>query len=209
MALTLTGPAGRVSSADFHPTTYAGLALPEAGYVSPGDHLHAIASELRGMARSSEALGARAGRRPRLRLRIDVFEVLEERGLLPEPSIRAGREIGRIAEAVTRGRCALARPGYGEQSSDDQDGIPASLRSAFRDRYEPWHGWARQQAVSRRSGYSMLDITLLVCVEGLGQRQAADRLRMNQRRLLRALQDSLWWYVERAGWVQVSPAEAA
>jgi hypothetical protein len=77
------------------------------------------------------------------------------------------------------------------------------------DRFTPWSDWARRQLVNPAAGLALRDLTLLVCVESLGQRQAARLLAMDQRRLLRLLQDSLWWYVEHAGWCPSSASEVA
>lgn len=187
-------------------TVEAGALLPGEAYVTPhlddAAQLRATAAELREMALRVGAADAVPPPRRRLVLYRDALHALQEKGWLPDVSVEAGREIAKLREAVTRCASGPAMCRYGAPTmAGGGDMLPPTLHEAYLTRYQPWADWARHQVIAPKAGHTLLDLTLLVCVDGLGQRQAADRLRMNQRRLLRLLQDSLWWYVENAGWV--------
>jgi hypothetical protein len=76
--------------------------------------LLSAAAELRGITRPS---GTPPPRGLRLKLYADSLGAVEERGRLPAESVRAGREIARAFEAVTRGRSGPAMFSYGEERS--------------------------------------------------------------------------------------------
>lgn len=142
--------------------------------------------------------------RPRPLQRSALVHLMAE-GVLPAWSVRAGQEIGRVYAAITASVAPRVSANYGERldKSPDED-LPEALRIACVSRYTPWRQWSGQQAVTPARALS--ELTLLVCVDGLGPRQAADALRMDQRTVKRRLQASLHWYARHAGWLHAREA---
>lgn len=138
---------------------------------------------------------------PRQRpLQRDPLVLLFAEGQLKRHHVQAGLEIARVFRAVTLGVSGHTTAGYGERLDRGADAeLPEMLRIALVSRYAPWRRWAGEIAAT--PARSLADLTLLVCVDGLGPRQAADVLRMDHRTVKRRLQVSLHWYALHAGWL--------
>jgi hypothetical protein len=106
-----------------------------------------------------------------------------------------------VQAVIMGGGPMLAQSRYGDLvQGGGSDAMPPSLLPAYRDRYMPWRAWAREQRISRRCGWSLLEVTLKVAFENLGIRQAADSFGVRQGVALDALQRGLWQYCLIAGW---------
>lgn len=139
-------------------------------------------------------------RRP---LQRDPLVLLENEGVITRKQLDAGREILRVFTAITAAVAPRIVAAYGERVAKGiGEDLPVHLRLAYANRYAPWRDWAGAQAATPRS--SLADLTLLVCVDGLGPRQVADRLRMDHRSVKRRLQASLHEYCRLAGWLAPS-----
>lgn len=138
---------------------------------------------------------------PRFRpLQRDLLVVLLNDGALHRHQLAAGQEIARVFMAWTAGVGARVSAAYGERTDrSPEPDLPEALRIASSNRYRPWREWAGGVAVNARK--SLADLTLLVCVDGMGQRQVADAIGMDQRTVVRRLQVSLHWYARNAGWL--------
>jgi hypothetical protein len=121
-------------------------------------------------------------------------------GALHRHQLSAGQEIAKVYAAWTAGVGARVSAAYGERTDrSPEPDLPEALRIASTNRYRPWRVWAGAIGVTARK--SLADLTLLVCVDGLGPRQVAGALGMDQRTVVRRLQDSLHWYARNAGWL--------
>ncbi|MBR0677231.1 hypothetical protein GXW77_13700 [Roseomonas alkaliterrae] len=141
---------------------------------------------------------------PRLRpLRRDPLILLEADGAITTKQREAGQEILRVFTAITAAAAPRGVCGYAERlSRSTSDDLPVSLRLAYTNRYGPWRDWAGREPASRRQRRaSLADLTLLVCVDGLGQDQAGLRLGMCRRSVVARLAYSLHHYCLLAGWI--------
>jgi hypothetical protein len=138
---------------------------------------------------------------PRFRpLQRDPLVMLVNDGVLHRHQLAAGQEIARVFMAWTAGVGARVSAAYGERTDrSPEPDLPEALRIASTNRYRPWREWAGSVAVNARK--SLADLTLLVCVDGLGPQQVGDTLRMDRRTVVRRLQISLQWYARNAGWL--------
>jgi hypothetical protein len=133
-------------------------------------------------------------------LQRDPLVALLSDGMLQRHQLSAGHEIARVYAAWTSGVGARVSAAYGERMDRGAEpDLPEALRIASVNRYRPWRVWAGAIGVNGRR--SLADLTLLVCVDGLGPRQVAGALGMDQRTVIRRLQDSLHWYARNAGWL--------
>ncbi|HWX48140.1 MAG TPA: hypothetical protein VNZ61_08810 [Roseomonas sp.] len=203
MALTLLIEGRRLPRTDASCLTRrAGTARAEPGF-HMGDALRDALMEtacvLRGITRPS---GTPADAQPRRRLIFrDSLQQLEVKGHIRPIQAQAGREISRVHAATVGGGPKLAQSRYGEvDGGAPGEDIPASLLPACANRFQPWRSWAETRRASRRGSATLFDVTLRVCAENLGIRQAADALGMDERTVLGALQRSLWQYCLIAGW---------
>ncbi|HUC17781.1 MAG TPA: hypothetical protein VMA37_08840 [Acetobacteraceae bacterium] len=133
-------------------------------------------------------------------LRTSVVGRLLIAGSLHSEQYQAAIEIHRVWTAVTR--ALFARVQSYERLGrvmTPTDWTP-SLTRAYRDRYAPWRDEASQTLVRHRQ--TTADVVFLVAVDNCGCRQVADRLHMDQRRVLRIVQNSLWRYAEIAEWIE-------
>lgn len=130
----------------------------------------------------------------------DALLLLLTAGILTPKQVAAGQEIARVYAAFVRGIAARVSAGYGERLDRGAEAeLPVALGIASATRYAPWRTWAGGIAVTPRK--SLADLTLLVCVDGLGPRQAGEALGMDHRTVKRRLQASLHWYCSNAGWL--------
>jgi hypothetical protein len=138
---------------------------------------------------------------PRLRrLQRDPLVMLFNDGVLHLHQVTAGQEIARVFAIWTQAVGARVSAAYGERTDrSPEPDLPEALRIASTERYRPWRVWAGAVGVNARK--SLADLTLLVCVDGLGARQVGDLLSMDQRTVVRRLQESLHWYARNAGWL--------
>jgi hypothetical protein len=209
MALTLMIEGRRLRSPDHRQMhAYAGR-VEAAGRI----HVEGVVDELRASAQELRSLAMRSSReqdrpRPRLLYR-DALEQMEEKGLLRSEQATAGREIME-AFHVLYGSSPGGVGGYSELVPlPCGELVPARFGSLISERFLPWREWARVRFTSRARTKTLEDLTALVCVYGYGQQQAADYLRMDRRRLLDLLRNSLWEYCVVAGMVSNGPQEAA
>lgn len=209
MALTLHIEGKSLSAADFRTTLPAGDVVPGEPFVMDEvlrEVLTLTSVELQEIRRQVACEGHD---RPRRRLLYrDSLQQMEEKGLLGAEQVRAGREIAQIYEMLM----SVGRSGVGAYAEmvtlATGDLIPASFGVAVTTRYLPWKTWAQERYTNPGHAKTIFDLTVLVCVDGYGKRQAADHLHMDHRRLMRLLQESLWRYCVIAGWVDDGPAEA-
>jgi len=151
------------------------------------------------------ALAAAERQARRRLLRADRLDVLHERLQITPAELRAGHEIA----AIHRWRAGLGLPGVASQLGAMVDGAgPDAYGDAWlawieaeHTRYAPWSAWAMAFQVKAAPAAFLADLTLLVAVEGLGLRQVAGRLAMDQRRAHALLRRSLAWYAHHAGWI--------
>jgi len=163
-------------------------------------HARRMAREAGAIARACDDHLAASPEAARCRpLQRDPLVMLGEDDVLTRRQVDAGQEIATVFQAITSA-VAPRVSAYGERLARGvADDLPVSLRLAYSNRYAPWRDWAGQQSATPRA--SLADLTLLVCVDGWGCRQVAQRLGMDQRTVKRRLQASLHGYCRLAGWV--------
>jgi hypothetical protein len=161
-------------------------------------HVTTDAQVRRAVARSGAVAPAS---RERLLYR-DALQYLLEKGRINEKEEAAGLEIQRVHAAVVGGGPRLAQARYGEVVAlGETTDLPLALMPAHANRYAPWKAWALERRVSCRSGVTLFDLSIAVCFDNLGNDQAAERLGLDRRTVLRRLQASLWQYCLIGGWV--------
>jgi hypothetical protein len=138
----------------------------------------------------------------------DTLATLADAGRLPITSLRAGREIAQLAYAQTacvRGRTTAA---YFERLAPGAStGYSDHVEIAFRERWSPWQRWAggpwapgSAPQVVGAARMTLLVFTVLVAADNLNLRAVSRAARCDHRSALPALQRSLAWYAEQAGW---------
>ena len=163
---------------------------------------HAVAARIaEEIAQRRDKLFSAEGER---RLRRDAAFMLHEAGKIRNEQLRASMEIAAVFAAITRGLQPRVTAAYEERvpSGIREDELPPGLKTAMIERYAPWREWAGRMPATSRS--SLADLTLLVSVDNLGMRQVGSRLGMDQRTVLRHLQQSLWQYALIGSWVRES-----
>lgn len=134
-------------------------------------------------------------------LQRDPLVMLYAAGCLPRVSVQAGQEILRVYTAITSEVGArVCRFGARIVSRAPSDDLPPGLRRAYADRYVPWREWAGRVSVTPKS--SLADLTLLVCVDGLGPDQVRRVVRCRRDAAKRHLQESLHEYARLSGWLE-------
>jgi hypothetical protein len=143
---------------------------------------------------AAEALAKQVGRR----LHADRITALREKRLISAAEAKAALEIRTVVEAAARVGGPIARQQFRERlaaSTGNNDTGALLLDAAARfDRWKPWAGNFPVNAE-----HSLLELTALFVVEGLGAQQVADRLRVDRRRSLALLRRSLSVYAHMAG----------
>jgi hypothetical protein len=134
-------------------------------------------------------------------------EKLFNRGGLGAEQLRAANEISRVFEKITAGLWARGADMSRVPGRSLSEDWPASVRRAYVERYSPWRDQASRHLC--RHSTTVADLVLLLCVEGLGARQIADRVGMDQRTVLRLVRDSLYRYAEIGGWIDARHMVAA
>jgi hypothetical protein len=159
-------------------------------------------------ARRESAERAAAATEPTIRrLRRDVVGLMLAYHTITEDQHRAAGEIMQVYTAITRSLFAKVAsygdaPGGGTPTAD----WPPSLRRAYVERYSVWRDeMGRVPAGQSNAG----DLVLLVVMDNLGVRQAAGRLHMDQRTVLRVLRESLHRYAEIGEWITPIPRSSA
>lgn len=135
-------------------------------------------------------------------LRRDTLAFLRERRRITANERRAGSEIAMVCEWQGGDRQPIVRSQFRERLAEDASSGGGSLWLSVLDvehtRFAPWKEWARAFPV--RGQVTLVELTLLMTVDGVGLRQLADRLAMDQRRALGLLRRSLHRYCVIAGW---------
>jgi hypothetical protein len=132
----------------------------------------------------------------------DTLAALRERRCITAHELRAGQEIAMVVEWQSGAHAPIVRSQFRERLAEDAysggGGLWLSLLEVEHTRYAPWREWADAYPV--KPGKTLRDLTLLLASDGLGIRQAADAMRMDQRRALALLRRSLHRYCIIAGW---------
>jgi hypothetical protein len=129
----------------------------------------------------------------------DVAQRMFDRGQMGAEQLQAAAEIARVFQAVgCELHCRTSR--YGAVSGGSND-WPVLLGVAYRERYTPWR--AEQSKIIGPRGLTYCQLTFALVVDNEGPRQAADRLRVDQRTLKDAVCESLYRYAEIAGWIKL------
>ncbi|GGJ14070.1 hypothetical protein [Neoroseomonas lacus] len=132
----------------------------------------------------------------------DSLAALRERRRITAAELRAGHEIEAVLGWQSGEHEPVTRTQFRERLADSAysgDGtLWLSLVEAEHTRFAPWKDWARAFAVKPEC--TLEHLTILIAVMGRGLRQAADELRMDQRRVLALLRRSLHRYCVHAGW---------
>ena len=133
------------------------------------------------------------------RFHASVAARMQLQGQLGIEQLRAAGEISKVYEKLTAGLWARAADMSRVPGRSLNEDWPASLRRAYTERYAPWRDAAGLVLVKHRT--SLFDLVAAFAIENRGPRQIADRVGMDQRRVLRLVRNSLYDYAERAGWV--------
>lgn len=119
------------------------------------------------------------------------------------PELVAAHEIGILIE-WGQSVCSVApmvRTQFRERLAGSTADVPELTwlwkLEANHTRFEPWREWARTQQV--KADATLADLTVLFVVEDLGAEQVGLKLRMDRRRALRLLRQSLHDYAVRMG----------
>lgn len=132
----------------------------------------------------------------------DTLAFLRERRRITAHELRAGHEIAMVAEWQGGAYAPIARSQFRERLAADayggSGGLWLSLLEVEHTRFAPWREWADAFPVCM--GRTMRDLTMMLASDGLGIRQAANALRLDQRRVLALLRRSLHRYCTLAGW---------
>jgi hypothetical protein len=132
----------------------------------------------------------------------DTLAALRERRRITAHELRAGQEIAMVVEWQGGAFAPIVRSQFRERLADDAygagGGLWLSLLEVEHTRYAPWREWADAYPV--KVGKTLRDLTLLLVADGLGIRQAADAMAMDQRRALALLRRSLHRYCVIASW---------
>lgn len=142
----------------------------------------------------------RAARRAERRLLSDKVALLAEQGRLGQCEWRAAQEMRHVAEYAEGARVPLVRSQLRERlpSGGDGTGELLATEELVRMAYLPWRRYARRYPVAADA--SLEELTRRLVLDGMGLRQVANAIRIDQRRALRLLRRSLSHYAGLRGW---------
>jgi hypothetical protein len=200
-------------------TRYAGTVRPEecTAYTMDDAERDAVlegAELLPGITRPSGLFVPRP-KSQRLVIYRDTLQSLVNKGEIGKLQEDAGCEIRDVYQLLMGGSSHGVGSYTEEVALPNGEMVPARYGAAVTRRFLPWQAWARRTPINRAKTKTAYDVAILICGWGLGKRQAANALSMDQDDVLKRLQLSLWRYAEMAGWVEVGeglasqPTEAA
>lgn len=140
----------------------------------------------------------------RRKLHGDRLIHLRERRQITLGEMRAGREIQMLEMYFDGAGCPVVRSQFSERlaatTGRTAEDLWLELLEAEHTRYLPWHDWAKAFPVKPVA--TMEVMTRFIVCQGLGVRQVAIQLGMDQRRVLALLRRSLHRYAVLGGWQQ-------
>lgn len=137
----------------------------------------------------------------------DTLQAMRDQGRISSPELRAGHEIALVIAWTEGDARPLIRSQFSERlaASTGTGSAAIAMLDAETLRYGPWRLWAIALRVTPHG--TMLDLTRLLAVEGWGIRQAANRMKLDQRRALALLRRSLHRYATLGGWAHGADPE--